>query len=83
MIRVTTEIMPCGDETHKRVISVLEIARTTLHNNPEDYTVWAYYPDSGELFDNFTVRGHWYHDGAIALINKATQIHKAHAATRR
>lgn len=70
MLRLTLEIVPFGDETLVRNIGTLEIARTTAHANPEDYTVYVWDKD-GELTSIFTVEDHAYSDGAWDLCRRA------------
>jgi hypothetical protein len=72
MIRVTVEIVPFGLESIKRHIGTVEIARTSMRNDPEDYT-WNYYRHDGCFCDNGHVRSHSYRDGAWDLIRRALE----------
>lgn len=73
MLRATIEIMPFGDESKKRHIETIEIARTTLRNDPEDYSYWRY-AENGELVATGIICGHHYREGAACLVGRAVQL---------
>lgn len=73
MLRVTLDIVPFGDETRARGIGMLEIARTTLSDNPENYSVTVF-AENGELENIYTVKAHSYEDGAWVLMRRALEI---------
>lgn len=70
MLRVTIDIVPFGIEASTRHIQTLDIARTTLHNNPEDYRCSVFAAD-GELVNLFWIRQHAYTAGAAVLVFRA------------
>jgi hypothetical protein len=73
MLRVTLDIVPFGVESYARHIGTLEIARTTLCDDPEDYRVLVYATD-GELLNIYTVKQHGYACGAWELTRRALEI---------
>ena len=72
MLSLTLDIVPFGQESHRRIIGALDIARTTPHNDPEDYRVWAYRPD-GECYAEFAVCQHPRAAGAWVLVQRAIE----------
>jgi len=72
MLRVTVEVVPWGNETRKRTIGTLEIARTTISDDPEDYD-WLAYAQDGELVETGAVFGHRHKDGAWELVRRAVE----------
>lgn len=73
MLRVTLDLVPFGIEEQTKTLGMLEIARTTLHDDPEDYRVTVFGED-GALENIFTLRRHYYEDGAWALVTRATKL---------
>ena len=54
-------------------IGMLELARTTARDNPETYRVSVYASD-GELVNIYSVKEHYYADGAWELCRRAVEI---------
>lgn len=73
MLRLELSIVPFGVEDQTRHIGTLEISRTTLRENPEDYKVYVWEKD-GELVNIFTVHRHYYADGAWDLARRTVEI---------
>lgn len=70
MLRLTLEIVPCGDEAKTRHIQTLEISRTSAFDNPENYRV-VVFAANGELTSIFRVNKHEYISGAQILCYRA------------
>ena len=73
MLRLSLDIVPFGIEDASRPIGMLEIARTSLRDNPETYRVHIYASD-GELVNIYPVKGHYYEAGAWELCRRALEI---------
>lgn len=73
MLRVTIEIVPWGEESRKRLIETVTIARTTAWDDPEDYTV-KHYDATGKILATAKVEAHGRKDGARELVRRALNV---------
>lgn len=73
MLRVNIEIVPFGDETQKRTIYTMTIARNSVYDDPCDYIAKVF--DGVTPINEFIIKNHPYKAGAWELVRRATEVH--------